>query len=390
MEFETTKVFGERGLDAPLNDDDFISALQFNQTGNFLATGDVSGRAVIFRYTNKNQIEFVTQMHAHKSEFDYLRSVLSEPRVCAIRWIPKTDLNPLFLTTNMHETKLWKLTQTPRPTWDNFDQNQPNNTFLFPKLKSYEVKYEAVQLKKFFDVETEFLVSIEALYDQTSFLMVDVGCVRLWDMNRDVPPVFTYRTNSSRVELTASAVTNQIPYAILISDDQGYIKMLDMRQQSSNLSAAATMNVQSAVDKSTFTNGCQYVSSIRFLNDGVHFLSRIFGHCMVWDLRNPSQAEAAIEVQSFPGRMNLVVHKGYCRDYFISSVLPTDEIISGKYGNEYCVWDWKNNKSYDFIAGAQKVDNIDFSRRIGVVEAHPLENVVAVASSTALYVQAKK
>lgn len=389
MEFATTKVFGERDLRAQLNDDDFISALSFNQSGNFLATGDVSGRVVIFRYTNQNQIEFVTQMHAHKSEFDYLRSELSEPRVYAIRWIPKTDVNPLFLTANMHEVKLWRLSQTPRPTWELPEQNS-SDQIIFPKLKSYEVKYEAVQMKKFFDVETECLVSIEAISDQTSFLMVDIGGVKLWDMNRDVPPVPYFQLSTTRAELTSSAVTPQIPYAILIADNTGYIRMLDMRQQSTNLTPAANINVVNAVDKSTFTNGCQFVSSIRFLNDGVHFMSRIFGHCMVYDMRNPSHAEAVAEVQNYQSKMNIIVSQKYYRDYFSSSVLCTDEVVTGKYGNQYCVWDWKNNQQYPQIAGNELVESTDFSRRVGVTECHPREPVTAIASSTSLYIQAKR
>ena len=390
MEFETTKVFGEKDLKSPVNPDDMISSLQFNPSGNFLASGDAAGRIVIFRYNSKNSIEFATQVHAHKSEFDYLRSELSEPRICAIRWIPKNTLNPLFLTTNMHETKLWRLQQTPQPKWADFNPNVPLDQLIMPQLTSYEVKYEAVQMQKFFDIETEFIVSIEALYDQTSFMMVDVGCVKLWDLERDVPAVTSFVMVSSRTELTASAITPELPYSVLLSDDLGVVRLIDMRQQSSNLTPSAAISTREHIDKSSFTEGCQYITAIKFLNDTFHFVSRNFGKAMIYDLRNPSKPEITTDIQSFPGRMEQVVDQGYNRDVFATSVLPTGEIATGRYGNEYVIWDWKNNTTTTQIAGPKAIDEIDFLKRVSVVEAHPKENVFAVASSAALYFQSQK
>ena len=389
MEFETVKVFGEKDLTRPVNPDDMISALQFNQNGTFLASGDVSGRIVVFRYNSKDSIEFVTQVHAHKSEFDYLRSELSEPRICAIRWIPKNTLNPMFLTTNMHESKLWCLKQTPQPTWGEIDLDKPLDQIILPQLTSYEVKYEAVQMQKFFDIETEFIVSIEALYDQTSFMMVDVGCVKLWDIERAIPAVTSF-VMVSRTELTASATTPSLPYSVLLSDDQGVVRMIDMRQQSSNLTPSATINTRDALNKTSFIEGTQFISSLRFLNDGLHFVARNFGQMLVYDLRNPAQPEATADIQSFPGRMESVIESGYNRDVFSTSVLPNDAIATGRYGNGYTVWDWKQNATHNQIAGPNSIDEIDFLRRVGVVEAHPSDNVCAVASSASLYFQLQK
>ena len=390
MNFETTKVFGEKDLNSPVNPDDMISALQFNPSGNFLASGDASGRIVIFRYNTKESIEFATQVHAHKSEFDYLRSKLSEPRICAIRWIPKNTLNPLFLTTNMHETKLWRLQQTPNPKWAEFNADVPLDQLVLPQLTSYEVKYEAVQVQKYFDIETEFIVSIEALYDQTSFMMVDVGCVKLWDIERDVPAVTSFVLVSSNYELTASAVTPEFPYSILLSDDVGIVRLIDMRQQSSNLTPSAEIDTSKHIDRNIFIDGTEVISSLNFLNDSFHFVSRNFGQLMVYDLRNPVKPEITTDIQSYPGRMEQIVDEGYTRDVFGTTVLKTGEIATGRYGNQYIVWDWKNNTSTYQIAGPQAIENIDFMKKIGGLVAHPRENVLAVASSSSLYFQSQK
>lgn len=390
MEFETVKVFGEKDITRQVNPDDMISALQFNQAGTFLASGDVSGRVVIFRYNSKYSIEFVTQIQAHKSEFDYLRSELSQPRICAVRWIPKNTLNPMFLTTNMHESKLWCLKQTPLPTWGHVDFDKPLDQIVLPQLTSYQVKYEAVQVQKFFDIETEFIVSIEALNDQTSFMMIDVGCVKLWDIERAVPAVTSFVMASSQTELTASATTPSLPYSVLLSDDQGVVRVIDMRQQSSNLTPSATINTKDALDKSYFIEGTQYISSLSFLNDGLHFVVRNFGQTLVYDLRNPAQPESIANIQSFPGRMENIIQEEYNKDVFTTTVLKNDAIITGKYGNEYTVWDWRQNQTHNQIAGPNPIQEIDFIRKVGVAEAHPKDIVCAIASSSSLYIQSQK
>ncbi|KAJ6496016.1 hypothetical protein C8R45DRAFT_1211725 [Mycena sanguinolenta] len=69
---------------------DIISAVSFDATGNFLATGDKGGRVVLFERNQSKQraveYKFYTEFQSHEPEFDYLRSSEIEEKINKIRW----------------------------------------------------------------------------------------------------------------------------------------------------------------------------------------------------------------------------------------------------------------------------------------------------------------
>lgn len=69
---------------------DIISAVEFDSTGTFLATGDKGGRVVLFErnQSKKNACEykFYTEFQSHEPEFDYLKSLEIEEKINRIRW----------------------------------------------------------------------------------------------------------------------------------------------------------------------------------------------------------------------------------------------------------------------------------------------------------------
>ena len=91
------QVFGERDSTEEPADEDLISAVQFDDTGDYLATGDRGGRVVIFEssevthrqqqrdngadgdqaYASPKDIEyrFYCEFQSHEPEFDYLKSL---------------------------------------------------------------------------------------------------------------------------------------------------------------------------------------------------------------------------------------------------------------------------------------------------------------------------
>ena len=59
LDFEFSQVFGERAAGEEVQDADIISAVEFNVTGEKLATGDRGGRVVLFEriHNSKSVIE---------------------------------------------------------------------------------------------------------------------------------------------------------------------------------------------------------------------------------------------------------------------------------------------------------------------------------------------
>ena len=82
---------------------DVISAVEFEHTGDFLATGDRGGRVVLFERNKQKkgcEYKFYTEFQSHEPEFDYLKSVEIEEKINKIKWCKRRGNFHLLLTTN--------------------------------------------------------------------------------------------------------------------------------------------------------------------------------------------------------------------------------------------------------------------------------------------------
>ncbi|KAJ1618885.1 hypothetical protein T492DRAFT_1089783, partial [Pavlovales sp. CCMP2436] len=133
------QIFGERDPSEETAEEDLISAVEFNEDGTYLATGDRGGRIVIFessemdgvpkgngqtkclpRYANdasdekrsaasKVEYRFYCEFQSHEPEFDYLKSLEIEERINGIRWCRGYAGSRCLLSTNDKTIKLWKV-----------------------------------------------------------------------------------------------------------------------------------------------------------------------------------------------------------------------------------------------------------------------------------------
>ena len=97
---------------------DIISTVEFDHTGNYLATGDKGGRVVLFeRHESKKQTceyKFYTEFQSHEPEFDYLKSLEIEEKINKIRWCRRQNQAHFLLSTN---GALWCAVQTLAVSW---------------------------------------------------------------------------------------------------------------------------------------------------------------------------------------------------------------------------------------------------------------------------------
>ncbi|KAI5070495.1 hypothetical protein GOP47_0014838 [Adiantum capillus-veneris] len=128
LEWKFSQVFGERSAGEEVQEVDIISAIEFDKSGEHLATGDRGGRVVLFERADgrdlrmRKDIErmdisnlrhpeyrYKTEFQSHEPEFDYLKSLEIEEKINKIRWC-ETANNALFLlSTNDKTIKLWKV-----------------------------------------------------------------------------------------------------------------------------------------------------------------------------------------------------------------------------------------------------------------------------------------
>ncbi|GKD67537.1 serine/threonine protein phosphatase 2A 55 kDa regulatory subunit B beta isoform-like protein isoform X2, partial [Tanacetum coccineum] len=108
---------------------DIISAIEFDKSGDHLATGDRGGRVVLFERTDtKEHVEsrrdlektdyvpsrhpefrYKTEFQSHEPEFDYLKSLEIEEKINKIRWCQTANGAIFLLSTNDKTIKYWKV-----------------------------------------------------------------------------------------------------------------------------------------------------------------------------------------------------------------------------------------------------------------------------------------
>ena len=118
--------FGDKGDADDITEADIISAVEFDHTGKYLATGDKGGRVVLFERSeggaNKKQgceYRFYTEFQSHEPEFDYLKSLEIEEKINQICWCRRQNAAHFLLSTNGaymltdKTIKLWKVFDKP-------------------------------------------------------------------------------------------------------------------------------------------------------------------------------------------------------------------------------------------------------------------------------------
>ena len=111
---------------------DIISAVEFDKSGEQLATGDRGGRVVLFErvHPSKASVEamrrdhgddgspfvppveyrYLTEFQSHEPEFDYLKSLEIEEKINTLRWCHQgANSSRFIISTNDKTIKLWKV-----------------------------------------------------------------------------------------------------------------------------------------------------------------------------------------------------------------------------------------------------------------------------------------
>ncbi|QPG75960.1 hypothetical protein FOA43_003346 [Brettanomyces nanus] len=107
-----SQCFGDKGDIENITEADIISTVEFDRSGDYLATGDRGGRVVLFeRNENKKNCEyrFYTEFQSHDAEFDYLKSLEIEEKINKIKWLRRSNQSKFLLSTNDKTIKLWKV-----------------------------------------------------------------------------------------------------------------------------------------------------------------------------------------------------------------------------------------------------------------------------------------
>ncbi|KAK9102209.1 hypothetical protein Sjap_019463 [Stephania japonica] len=128
LEWKFSQVFGERAAGEEVQEVDIISAIEFDKTGDHLATGDRGGRVVLFERTDTKdhgcrrdlektdyplsrhpEFRYKTEFQSHEPEFDYLKSLEIEEKINKIKWCQTANGALFLLSSNDKTIKFWKV-----------------------------------------------------------------------------------------------------------------------------------------------------------------------------------------------------------------------------------------------------------------------------------------
>ncbi|KAG6490114.1 hypothetical protein ZIOFF_051397 [Zingiber officinale] len=128
LDWKFSQVFGERMVGEEVQEVDIISAIEFDKSGDHLATGDRGGRVVLFERTDARthgsrkdlerqdyqfsrhaEFRYKTEFQSHEPEFDYLKSLEIEEKINKVRWCQAANGALFLLSTNDKTIKYWKV-----------------------------------------------------------------------------------------------------------------------------------------------------------------------------------------------------------------------------------------------------------------------------------------
>ncbi|VAI57307.1 unnamed protein product [Triticum turgidum subsp. durum] len=328
LEWRFAQVFGERGAGEDVQEVDIISAIEFDKSGDHLATGDRGGRVVLFERTDARvnasrtelerqdylmprhpEFRYKTEFQSHEPEFDYLKSLEIEEKINKIKW-GQTANNALFiLSTNDKTIKYWKVLdkKVKRISVMNLDTSQgaDNGTTSSSSTSSSRGLPNGGSSEKSYNCANNDLPFPPGGYASLRLPVVVTGqelnpvarCRRVYAHAHD------YHINSiSNMEDLTEVITcaefhpthcNTLAY----SSSKGAIRLIDLRQSALCDNHSKLFEEHEAPgSKSFFTEIIASVSDIKFARDGQHILSRDYMTLKLWDLSMDSGPVATFQV----------------------------------------------------------------------------------------------
>mmetsp|Transcript_19822 Transcript_19822/g.23779 ORF Transcript_19822/g.23779 Transcript_19822/m.23779 type:complete len:508 (-) Transcript_19822:971-2494(-) len=355
LDWKFSQVFGERAPGEEIQEADIISAVEFDQDGDHLATGDRGGRVVLFELVSGSESKesrrseerrdstprrgveyrYLTEFQSHEPEFDYLKSLEIEEKINKIRWCQGSNGGFLLLSTNDKTIKLWKVFEKGVKNVTNFNIDPPVggwglnspgalqnggvisgaspravedrrgaprlNYLRFPTVQTTESILTARCRRIFANAHAYHINSISLNSDKETYVSADDLRVNLWNLEIsnqsfnivDIKP----SSMEDLTEVITSAEFHPIHCHILAySSSKGNIRLADMRERALCDQHSKLFEEQEpAGTRNFFSEIIASISDIKFSACGRYFLSRDYLNLKLWDINMDSAP-----VKTFP------------------------------------------------------------------------------------------
>ena len=418
-----TNGFGERDQ-ANVTEQDILSYIDFDRTGEFLSVGDNGGRVIIFQRMvikkKSNLVEFgyYTEFQSHDQEFDVLKSVDIEEKINAVEWINTPGRRLSLLTTNDKSIKFWKIVDKSEGTIMNYNlNNKQSKSKKITKLNvprySRGTSQPSSKLIKLFPKGHEQRIhSLSMSMDNEHFLSADELRVNIWNLENNSELFCYIDTPTTNIEELSELITSAKfhplnPNLLTFSNSMGVIKLCDLRISTNYLDGALTFKTDDSA-KNFFTDIIRSISDISFASNGVQLFSRDYLTVKTWDLRKPAKIPLTnLRVANYLEKKLCDLYESeHIFDKFqLKSSPDSNFFLTGSYNNNFHIIDRfgtcnatleaKFGKRGHSAPGAylyygdkkQTVtNNLNAKKGIHRLCYHPNSHAVAIASHNLLFV----
>uniref|UniRef100_A0A2I3LMN7 Serine/threonine-protein phosphatase 2A 55 kDa regulatory subunit B n=1 Tax=Papio anubis TaxID=9555 RepID=A0A2I3LMN7_PAPAN len=420
--------------DLEVSEADIISTVEFNHTGELLATGDKGGRVVIFQREpesknaphSQGEYDVYSTFQSHEPEFDYLKSLEIEEKINKIKWLPQQNAAHSLLSTNDKTIKLWKITERDkRPEGYNLKDEEGKlkdlstvTSLQVPVLKPMDLMVEVSPRRIFANGHTYHINSISVNSDCETYMSADDLRINLWhlaitDRSFNIVDIKPANMEDLTEVITASEFHPHHCNLFVYSSSKGSLRLCDMR-------AAALCDKHSKLfeepedpsNRSFFSEIISSVSDVKFSHSGRYMLTRDYLTVKVWDLNMEARPIETYQVHDYLRSKLCSLYENDCIfDKFECAWNGSDSVImTGAYNNFFRMFDRNTKRDVTLEASRESskpravlkprrvcvggkrrrddisVDSLDFTKKILHTAWHPAENIIAIAATNNLYI----
>lgn len=449
LKFKFHQLFGEERTSAVIPEDggdgDVVSAVTFDEDGEFVAVGDRGGRVMLYESdlpgtsvakdsaaagksrTKFPVYRFYTEFQSHEPEFDYLKSLEIEEKINKISFCKRHNSALFLLSTNDKTVKLWKVYERKVRQLANKNNISKGNKLedpadiKVPQLTVRDTVVAAVPRRTFANAHAYHINSISLNSDGETYISSDDLRINLWNMEIsdqsfnivDIKPV-------NMEELTEVITTAEFhPHhcnIFMYSSSKGTIKLADMR-------ASALCDNHSKVfeeeedpsSKSFFSEIISSISDVQFSSDGRYILSRDYMTLKVWDINMDSKPVKSVNIHDHLRSKLCDLYENDCIFDKFECAMSQDGglLLTGSYHNQFSVYDHVSDRSCQMDAAKTQSnssssksgkrgkktgkkskdvinpDSLNFRKKVLHTAWHPSQDVLAVGAGQNVYLFAK-
>ncbi|KAF4789408.1 Serine/threonine-protein phosphatase 2A 55 kDa regulatory subunit B alpha isoform [Turdus rufiventris] len=297
---------------------DIISTVEFNHSGELLATGDKGGRVVIFQQEQENKTQshsrgeynVYSTFQSHEPEFDYLKSLEIEEKINKIRWLPQKNAAQFLLSTNDKTIKLWKISERDkRPEGYNLKEEDGRyrdpttvTTLRVPVFRPMDLMVEASPRRIFANAHTYHINSISINSDYETYLSADDLRINLWhleitDRSFNIKPA---NMEELTEVITAAEFHPNSCSTFVYSSSKGTIRLCDMRASAlCDRHSKLFEEPEDPSNRSFFSEIISSISDVKFSHSGRYMMTRDYLSVKIWDLNMENRPVETYQVHEY-------------------------------------------------------------------------------------------